>query len=197
LRKRDLLFCSDDFGAPRNAHIGNHGREVGILLGIEIEGTCICPETKPGAISTRLPEYVQPEVAYLANIHLNEDSPPHSLDVDAGAETGAEYGAYPLDPNGPSPWLILDSPTPTTALDPAAAPTSLLTQFDLYCMIVMSKTRTSDTSDSTVCFFQRDLAGTSPQWILPTVKRPLRGRVMSAGPCAISSLIGLSTRHTL
>jgi hypothetical protein len=37
-----LLLCSDDFGAPRDTRIGEPDREVGILLGIEIEGASIC-----------------------------------------------------------------------------------------------------------------------------------------------------------
>jgi hypothetical protein len=39
-----LLLCSDDFGAPRGTRIGKPDREVGILLGIEIEGASICTE---------------------------------------------------------------------------------------------------------------------------------------------------------
>jgi hypothetical protein len=39
-----LLLCSDSYGAPRSSRTGEDDREVGILLGIEIEGASICPK---------------------------------------------------------------------------------------------------------------------------------------------------------
>ncbi len=50
-----LLLCSDYFGAPRGARIGKHDREVGILLGIEIEGASICPEISGKPLAMILP----------------------------------------------------------------------------------------------------------------------------------------------
>jgi hypothetical protein len=38
------LFCSGSFGSPRGTRTGERGREVGILLGIETEGTSIGSE---------------------------------------------------------------------------------------------------------------------------------------------------------
>jgi hypothetical protein len=39
-----LLLCSDSCGAPRSSRTGEQYREIGILLGIEIEGASICPK---------------------------------------------------------------------------------------------------------------------------------------------------------
>ena len=51
-----LLLCSGSFGAPRGTRTGERGREVGILLGIETEGTSISSEVtgKPLAMNPSL-----------------------------------------------------------------------------------------------------------------------------------------------
>jgi hypothetical protein len=51
-----LLLCSGSFGAPRGTRTGERGREVGILLGIETEGTSIGSEVtgKPLAMNPPL-----------------------------------------------------------------------------------------------------------------------------------------------
>jgi hypothetical protein len=53
---RCLLLCSGSLGSPRGTRTGERGREVGILLGIETEGTRIGSEVtgKPLAMISPL-----------------------------------------------------------------------------------------------------------------------------------------------